>query len=79
MSCRALLQLAFGRDVVDVTMTPLTDRGNQLLDALEAKTGTPPHQMSADTGARTYSLECETGATTSRGCSTASTRTGTST
>jgi hypothetical protein len=44
---------------IEVTMTPLSDRGNRLLDALEARTSTPPQQVNADTGARTYSLESE--------------------
>lgn len=60
MSAEPYSQLALGAMSIEVTMTPLTDRGNHLLDALEAKTGTPPRQVSADTGARTYSLESET-------------------
>jgi hypothetical protein len=44
---------------IEVTMTPLSDRGNRLLDALEARTDTRPYRVSADTGARTYSLESE--------------------
>jgi hypothetical protein len=44
---------------IQIVLTPLTDRGPGLLDALEARTGKLAWKVEADTGARTYSLASE--------------------
>ena len=40
-------------------MTPLSDKGQSLLDVLEAKIDQRPYRVDPDSGSRTYQLESD--------------------
>ena len=43
----------------EVTITPLSDKGQSLLDVLEQKIDQRPYRVDPDTGSRTYQLESD--------------------
>jgi hypothetical protein len=43
----------------EVTMTPLSDKGQSLLDVLEQKIDQRPYRVDPDTRSRTYQLESD--------------------
>jgi hypothetical protein len=43
----------------EVTMTPLSDKGQSLLDVLEQKIDQRPYRVDPDTRSRTYRLESD--------------------
>ncbi len=43
----------------EITITPLSDKGQSLMDVLEVKIDQRPYRVDADTGSRTYQLESD--------------------
>jgi hypothetical protein len=43
----------------EITITPLSDKGQSLMDVLEAKIDQRPYRVDPDTGSRTYQLESD--------------------
>ena len=50
---------SISRVSAEITITPLSNRGLGLMDALEAKMGQRAYSVNPDTGARTYRVESD--------------------
>jgi HNH endonuclease len=56
---RACGRLGSAAVSAEVTITPLSDKGQSLMDVLEAKIDQRPYRVDPDTGSRTYQLESD--------------------